>query len=307
MSSPASTGSAAAKAAAAKSAESSAPAPAAPKAAARPASATKTSTPESSADPRTAPPPAARTAARAAEPREKAQAAKHQESKNNQDQRARAKTLVRLGMNGPRRGLGERDAARLRDRRRNRTRELQQGIVIIAPPQGREHFTPKSTHPAVRKSRLKPIAYFNAIAVVVDNQQDQHAAVAFGANSPFLSELDGEVFERISAEGMEGDYGDLGMCFLIHFGAQGGEFGPGSGRENSGKVIHVALRLEILKVLSANEHRGQNKSAAKRPADANRRCPTLAAKGPIAQRLRSVLEDCFHSTASLSDRCLIRR
>jgi len=124
--------------------------------------------------------------------------------------------------------------------------EFEQAPVVIARSKPGHHLAAEAAHYAVRKNRLQPVAHFNIIFVVSDSEQDEHpAVVVLVANAPALEELISEVGSLQAFERVDGNDSNLGVSFLINFGAKRGQLLLGLLAEHPGEVVDVALGFEL--------------------------------------------------------------
>jgi small subunit ribosomal protein S20 len=154
---------------------------------------------------------------------------------------------------------------------------LQERGGILVLPQQRNHLPSEIADHPIGEDGLEAVADLGAIPVVVDCQQDEHAAVlALGACAPFIEQPIGEIVFGIAFQGMDGNHGDLGIGLLVEFLAERGQGLARAGIQDAGKVIDIALGSELFDLFCAHWKNGgqgqkQQKWRQERESGSNRR------------------------------------
>jgi len=124
-------------------------------------------------------------------------------------------------------------------------RHLQDGAVVVALAQKRNHIASETTHLAVRKDGFEAVTDFRPVLVITDGKQDHHATVRpLVPDAPLLKKVIGEVFHRVAI--LDGDQCDLGLGFLIDFRTQARKSFHRRRVEHAGKIVDVSLYVELL-------------------------------------------------------------
>jgi len=97
------------------------------------------------------------------------------------------------------------------------------GVVVVLAEDG-DGFAAEAAYLAVGKDGFEAVANLGPIFVVVDGEEDEDAAIGlFGTYVPLSRQVEGVVLDGLTVGGGDGNYGDLGVGFLVDFGAEGGE------------------------------------------------------------------------------------
>ena len=149
------------------------------------------------------------------------------------------------------------DVTILRNHLRDLAHHLQEGAVVIALAQQRKHIASETTHLAVRKNGLEAVTDFGPVLVVTDGKQDHYATVGpLVPDAPLLKKMIGEVFHRVTFQGLDGDHGDLRLGLLIDFRTEPRESFHRRRVEHAGKIVDVALDVELLPLLRVDWRNG---------------------------------------------------
>jgi len=139
------------------------------------------------------------------------------------------------------------DVTVLRNHPGDLAHHLPKGAVVVTLAQQRNHVAPETTHLAVRKNGLQAVADLGPVLVVTDGKQNHHSPVCpLVPDAPLLKKVIGEVFHRVTFQGLDSDHGDLGLGFLIDFRTQPGECFHRRRVEHAGKIVDVSLDVERL-------------------------------------------------------------
>src|SRR5271154_4328889 len=138
-------------------------------------------------------------------------------------------------------GVGGDDLPDPRDAARNRQ-------VVVASLHGRHHGAADVAYLGVVQDAFEAVAHLDAALGGAHDEQHQDAAIgALGADLPLLFESGGELFYRLRAavvplDGLDGDDGDLGVRLPIDLEAEIVDAVDGLRRQNAGEVVDVAGR-----------------------------------------------------------------
>src|ERR1035437_1196033 len=140
---------------------------------------------------------------------------------------------------------GEGDVLRLGDGAADGFRGGHEGFAVVLLLQCGAHLAENGAGEAVGEDRFEAIADFEAIAAVIDDEQEQGAFVlAFLADAPGAIDGVGDVFDGLAGEGGDGDKGHLGAGGALHGGAVRFELGLAGGVDDAGEIADIALRLK---------------------------------------------------------------
>ncbi len=117
-------------------------------------------------------------------------------------------------------------------------RHLQDGAVVVALAQQRNHIASETTHLAVRKDGFEAVTDLRVVFVIISGKQDHHATVRpLVPDAPLLKKVIGEVFRRVTFQSLDSDHRDLGLGFLIDFRTQARKSLHRRRVEHAGKIV----------------------------------------------------------------------
>src|SRR5262249_13954399 len=162
------------------------------------------------------------------------------------------------------------------DHSANARGQQKERAAIIPLDKQRYHLAPEPAYLAIRQDRFEAVADLHAVLAVLGGQQDQHAAVALlGTNPPARRQPDRKLLDRQALERADSHDRNLRAGHFVHFLGEGAEPRLALRIEHPGKVIHVALRLELFDVFPARGMR----AGAKNQRDEQQAPPVSAVLG----------------------------
>src|SRR5579872_5878259 len=215
-----------------------------------------------------APDPRSSAAARSDGPtkeqsKDKSQHRRQQEdNKNEQPHDARHwKRMIRL-QGRSRRPIGrfQRDSSIRGNNRGDSFGEQSHCAVVIVPLEKTNHFAAETTHLAVRKNGLQPVADLHSILVVIRREQDQDSAILLlRSDPPLRGQINGKLLDGLAFQRRNGHDGDLRSRFAIDLGAKCRQLCFRSRTEHAREVIYITLRFEVLDLLRSYTSSAKNK------------------------------------------------
>src|SRR5271165_342841 len=139
--------------------------------------------------------------------------------------------------------------------------DQQQSLAVVAAAHQRDDLTLEAADLTIGENRLQPIANFNAITVILDYVEDQHAAVGrLRADAPLVEKIDGIALDVGAVERVDGDYGDLRMGFVVDLVADVFHLRGCAGVDDVGEIVDIAGGLELRDGLSPGGERERKES-----------------------------------------------
>jgi len=164
-------------------------------------------------------------------------------------------------------GLGQTiqgNVAVLRNHLCDLARHLQDGAVVVALAQQRNHIASEAAHLAVRKDGFEAVADLRVVPVIISGKQDHHATVRpLVPDTPLLKKVIGEVFHRVLFQSLDSDHCDLGLGFLINFRTQARKSFHRRRVEHAGKIVDVSLYVELLPLFRVGWRSGNDREEQK--------------------------------------------
>ena len=164
-------------------------------------------------------------------------------------------------------GLGQAiqgNATVLRNYLRDLACYLQDGVVVVALAQQRNHIASEPTHLAVRKNGFEPITDLRPVLVIADCKQDHYTTVRpLVPDAPLLKKVIGEVLHRVTFQGLDGHQCYLGLSFLVDFRTQSRKSIHRRRVKHAGKIVDVSLYLELLPLFRVGWHSGNDSEEQK--------------------------------------------
>ena len=141
----------------------------------------------------------------------------------------------------------------------------EQRLPIGSLPQQRRDAAQNAAVETIGKDRLQAVAYFDAIVMILDREQQHDPLVlALLADAPLAEERVGDVFDRFAVERIDGDNRHLDAGGLFHAATIGFQLGPRLRIEHVREVADVALRLERFEIEGRREAAIAHKVSAAR-------------------------------------------
>ncbi len=151
------------------------------------------------------------------------------------------------------------NVAVLRDHLRDLAHHFDDGVVVVALAQQRNHAASELAHLAVRKDGFEAVADLGPVLVIIRGKQEHYATVRpLVPHAPLLKKVIGEVFRCVAFQSLDRDHGDLGLGFLIDLCTEPNEFLYRRRIEDAGKVVDVPLYFEFLPLFRADRRNGND-------------------------------------------------
>ena len=113
----------------------------------------------------------------------------------------------------------------------------------MALAQKRQHIAPEATDFSVRQNRFESVPDFGPVLMIVHRQQHHHTAVlALRPHTPLLEELVGKILSAVPFERVDGDDGELCVCFLVQLLAKSRDLLLRIRIDYMGEIVDVTLR-----------------------------------------------------------------
>ena len=138
--------------------------------------------------------------------------------------------------------------------------DQQQGFAVVAAAHQGDGFALKASDLAIWEDRLEAVSDFNAGTAVSGGVEDQDSTVGrLRSDSPLVKKIDGVALDVSPIECVDGDYGDLGVGFVVDLLADVFHLRCCGLIDNVCEVVDVAGGFEFFDGLGVDADREQKK------------------------------------------------